>query len=511
MARARWRGSALALVLLLFVAAPREVRAQKAPLTGLDAYIQKAMHDWGVVGLAIAVVKDDSVVFEKGYGVRRVGESAPVDAHTLFAIGSNTKLFTAVAAGTLVDQGKLHWDDGVTQYLPWFQLYDVYASREMTVGDLLAHHSGLGRRGDLLWYGSAYDRDEVIRRIRYLKPNSSFRSQYGYQNIMVLTAGQVVAAVAGRRWDDVVKDRIFGPLSMTETNTSVKDLQGVADVASPHLVMPDSAPVAVPWRNIDNVGPAGSINSSVHDMAQWLRMLLGDGEYGGKQLIKPETLREIESPHTIIPLPPDTMMPSRHFVDYGYGIVVQDYRGVKVLWHTGGIDGMLSLVGFIPERHVGLVVLTNTQGHNDLFTALLWRVFDADLGAPPRDWSSILLAQTRKQEAAERAAEQKRDSARVKGTQPSLPLDHYVGTYRNEMYGDATVSMDDGHLVVRYGPAFTGDLEPWQYDTFRAHWRDITEGQAFVTFTLDDRGRVASMDAEGMATFDRVPEKGGTP
>lgn len=495
------------LVVLLFAFAP-SVTAQRAPLRGLDAYVGQAVRDWEIAGLAIAVVQGDSVVFAKGYGVREVGKPEPVDPNTLFAIGSNTKLFTAVAAGMMVDEGKMQWDDPATKHLPSFQLHDAYVTREMTLRDLLSHRSGLGRRGDLLWYGTEYDRGEVLRRVRSLAPNTSFRSAYGYQNIMFLAAGEAVAAAAGRSWDEVIRERIFQPLGMARSNTSVRELQGDGNVARPH-VRTDGKLIPVPYRNIDNIAPAGSINSSAREMAEWVKMLLADGSYRDRKLLEPATLREITTPHTIIRMPPDTLFPSVHFVTYGLGVVAQDYRGVKMLWHTGGIDGMLSLVGLIPEKKLGVVVLTNTSGHNNLFTALMYRVFDAYLGAPQRDWSRILLAQTEAAEA--QGAEQRRrmEEARVKDTQPSLPLDGYTGRYESAIYGDITVARENEGLVLRFGPSFVADLEHWHYDTFRPRWREATSGGPipFVTFTLDAAGKVERLKIEDLDDFRRAPEQ----
>jgi CubicO group peptidase (beta-lactamase class C family) len=486
--------------------APVRAAARPAdPIAGLDAYAAKAMRDWQGAGLAIAVVKDDSVVFAKGYGVREVGKPEPVTPNTVFAIGSNTKLFTAVAAGMMVDAGKMKWDAPITTYLPWFRLYDPYVSREITLADMLSHRSGLGRRGDLIWYGSPFDRKEILTRVRYLAPNSSFRSEFGYQNIMVMGAGEAVAAAAGQSWDDIVARRIFEPLGMRSSSTSVKALATASDVAQPHN-WTDGKPVPVPYRDIDNIAPAGSINSSVVDMAQWLRFLLADGTFGGRSLIKPATLREIESPHTIVRTEPDTLRPSTHFAAYGLGVGMHDYLGVKVMTHTGGIDGMLSQVTWVPERKLGVVILTNTSGHNALFGALAERVLDAYLGAPARDWSAIDLAETRQQEQRMAAAMARMKAARVTGTTPSLSLEKYAGTYVNAMYPDLVVSYADGGLSMKFGTAFSGKLEHWQYDTFRALMPTLGEDSELATFTLDYRGRVAKVDVQGVGEFTRKTE-----
>ena len=476
--------------------------AHKNPLAGLDAYVERAMKEWHVPGLAIAVVKDDSVVYAKGFGVREVGKPDRVDSHTIFAIGSNTKAFTSAAVGIMVDRKKMRWDDKVTSYLPDFQLYDPYVTREITVRDVLSHRSGLGRRGDMLWYGSTYGRDEILRRIRFLEPNSSFRSEFGYQNIMFLAAGQAMAEAAGKSWDDVIVSEIFRPLGMNESSTSTDSLPGKPDVATPHLI--DGARVApIPWRNIDNVAPAGSINSSVADMTHWIRMQLDTGTYAGKKIISAKSLYETHSPQTIIASPPDTLFPSNHFSLYGMGWVLQDYRGRELVWHNGGIDGMLSEVRLVPEEKLGFVILSNAEGHN-MNPAIAYRILDAYLGAPARDWSTVFLAQQKKGEAMQAETERKMEAARAKNTRPSLPLERYAGTYADSTYGSATVKLEDGKLVLRYGPTFEGDLEHWHYDTFRASWRDKRLGKSLVTFALDARARVTDMKVEGLADFSAV-------
>src|SRR5687767_572211 len=307
------------LILVLFLGVQVSVAQQVAPEPGFDEYVANAMKEWEVPGLAIAIVKDDRIVFAKGYGVRELGGTAAVDDHTLFAIGSSSKAFTAAALAMLVDEGKIKWDDPVTKYLPGFQLFDPYTTRELTVRDLLTHRSGL-ERGDLLWYASAYDRDEVLRRVRHLKPSWSLRSRFGYQNIMYLAAGQILPSLTGKSWDDFVRGRIFTPLGMTSSSTSIKALADSDNVATPHSKFDDKVgPVA--WRNIDNIGPAGSINSNVLDMAQWVRLQLGGGEYQGKRLISAAAVKEMHSPQSIIPLTTmyEKLYPEAHFLTYGLG------------------------------------------------------------------------------------------------------------------------------------------------------------------------------------------------
>ncbi|HEY9434605.1 MAG TPA: serine hydrolase [Blastocatellia bacterium] len=495
----------LALTLTLSVAPC--AFAQEAPLQGFDEYVNKALKDWEVPGVGIAIVKGDKVVLAKGYGVRKLGDPTPVDDRTIFAIGSSSKAFTAAALAMLVDEGKIKWDDPVTKHLPGFELYDPYASKEMTVRDLLCHRSGLDR-GDLMWYGSEYGRNEIIRRARFLKPSWSFRSQFGYQNIMYLTAGQITPAVTGKSWDDFIKDRFFKPLGMAASSTSVNDLKSSNNVSAPHGKIEEKV-VAIPWRNIDNIAPAGSINSNIAEMTAWVRMQLSDGEFSGQRLLSSGAIKEMQKSHTVVPYDPpwSLLFPEAHFVTYGLGWLLSDYRGRKVVEHGGNIDGMSALVAFVPEEKLGLVVLTNLSG-SELRTALKLRIIDAFLGGEAKDWSAIHLKTMKSFEAQGKAAEKKRNDERVKDTKPSLALDKYAGTYQDEMYGDLKVEQDEsGKLVARYGPTFTGDLEHWHYDTFQAAWRDRTLGKSQVTFTLNAQGKVESVKIQNMADFKRAPDK----
>ncbi|HEY6400000.1 MAG TPA: serine hydrolase, partial [Blastocatellia bacterium] len=495
----------LALTLALCVAPC--AFAQEAPLQGFDEYVNKALKDWEVPGVGIAIVKGDKVVLAKGYGVRKLGDPAPVNERTIFAIGSSSKAFTAAALAMLVDEGKIKWDDPVTKHLPGFELYDPYASQEMTVRDLLCHRSGLAR-GDLMWYGSDYSRNEIIRRTRHLKPSWSFRSQFGYQNLMYLAAGQIIPAVTGKSWDDFIKDRFFKPLGMAASSTSTNDLKSSDNVATPHAKI-DEKVVTIPWRNIDNIAPAGSINSSVAEMTAWVRLQLADGEFTGQRLLSSGAVKEMQKSHTIVPYDPpwSLLFPEAHFVNYGLGWLLSDYRGRKVVEHGGNLDGMSALVAFVPEEKLGLVVLTNMSG-SEMRTALKLRIIDAFMGGEAKDWSASHLKTMKSFEAQGKAAEKKRNDERVKDTKPSLALDKYAGIYQDEMYGDVKVEQDEsGKLLVRYGNAFMGDLEHWHYDTFQAVWRDRTLGKSLITFTLNAQGKVEAARIQNMADFKRAPDK----
>lgn len=498
------RGLALLFLFLLVPPAGPAHAQTKDPLRGLDAYIERAMQDWAVAGLAVAIVRGDSVIYARGFGVREVGKPERVDERTLFAIGSNTKAITAAALGMLQDEGKLSLDDPVTKHLPWFQLHDAYVTREMKVRDLLTHRSGLPRY-DMIWYGSPYSREEVVRRVHLGEPAWSFRSRFGYQNIMFIAAGEVIEATSGMSWDDFIEKRFFEPLGMTTSNTSVTKFGPGANVAQPHAKA-EGKPTPIPWRNIDNAGPAGSINSNVVEMAQWLRTLIHNGKHRDQQIVSEKYLKEALAPHMIAGTGMDTLFPMVHFDTYGLGFWLRDYRGRKLVMHGGGIDGMLSQLGFLPEERVGAVVLTNTEGHT-LQNALFYVIMDRLLEAPERHWSAVLLRQYRTLEQRQDSVRRATEAKRVPGTRPSLAMEKYAGTYEHPMYGEAKVRLENGGLALDRGPAFQGALEHWHFDTFRADWGHPRLGKTFVTFALNANGEVAKLTVDELGDFERVPEK----
>src|ERR1044072_62151 len=321
--------------------APAQVAQTSAPLD-LDDYDARVLKEFEVPGLAIAIVKDGKIVLAKGYGVRKLGEPTRVDENTLFGIASNTKAFTAAALAMLVDEAKISWDDPVVKHLPGFQLYDPYVTREMTIRDLLTHRSGLGLgAGDLLWWPPTdYSRDELVRRLRFIKPASSFRSRYAYDNVLYMVAGQVITAVTGKSWDDFIKERIFSPLGMTTSNTSVAAFSSSSNVATPHARFDGRVQATLP-QPLDNVAPCGSINSSVAEMAKWLIAQLNRGAIGeGHRLFSERQSREMWSAQTILPLnePPPHLAPLRsNFAAYGLGWGLTEYRGLKTVLTNGGV------------------------------------------------------------------------------------------------------------------------------------------------------------------------------
>lgn len=364
-------------------------------LREFDAYVKQAMRQWGVPGVAIAVVKDDTVLLASGYGRRKTGSDEPVTEHTLFAIGSCTKAFTATALALLVAEGKLQWDTPVIRYMPAFRVSDAYVTQNATVRDLLTNRSGAPglEAGEVkILFGPAASRQEVLQRLAEL-PGWDFRSRFDYSNGMYLAAGEIIPAVTGTSYDDFIRERIFRPLGMSRSNTSTTVLPVLSDVATPHARQ-DGDVRTVAWRNIDNIAPAGSINSSVAEMAQWLRLQLGDGRIDGRQLVTSAALAETHRPAVVVPRNAlwARMFPGVDILTWGMGWTISEYRGVRVIEHAGIIDGMHALVGLMPSHRLGIVVLSNLDFASNQFPeALRYRLYDTYLGEPARDWSSELL------------------------------------------------------------------------------------------------------------------------
>ncbi len=487
-------------VLLLFTAA--SASAQQPPdFAAFDRYVDKAARDWNAVGLGIAVVKNDSLVFAKGYGVIELGKSARVNEHTRFAIGSTTKAMTSAALAMLVDAGKLRWDDKVIDYIPELRLYDAYVTRELTIRDLLTHRSGLPST-DLFWgiEETVLPFPEMIRRLRYVRPSSSFRSTWAYHNVMYSLGGTVIERASGMTWAAFIRSRIFTPLGMSETEALTADIIGKPNVAVPHATVKDTVR-AVPVRLIDVVAPAGSVWSSVADMSKWMRFVLDSGRVGTKRLITPANFRELVAPQIRAPLELYSALElaAPHFLSYGLGWFVQDYRGKAVWMHTGSIDGMSAIIGLLPEQRVGVFVLGNLD-HIELRHALMYQVFDLYSAGPARDWSSDLKALLASKRAARPAPP---SAARVAVAKPSLAVEKYAGTYVDSAYGVVVVAAKNGTLTGRYDTLELGVLTHSDFDTFRSTPVKSLDGATPLVFQLDGAGGVASVRMLGV-TFVRT-------
>ena len=484
---------AVATLLALLGLAVR-VHAAAQPLAGLNAYVRQAMAQWGVPGLAVAVVKDGRVVLARGYGVRELGKPQRVDADTLFTIGSNTKAFTAAALGTLVSAGKLTWNAPVAEHLPGFRLESPSLTEQITLTDLLAHRSGYCDPSSM-WYTSRDSVANLLRRLRYQHPRYGFRAHFCYDNVMYLVAAQFIPAITGMSWNRYVAAHLLAPLAMTRTVTSTVALKRARDVAQPHGRVHGRIEV-IPryWaHNLDVFAPVGDINSSVNDMSHWLLMLLADGRYHGRQVLDPAVITAMETPQEPIQRDADlagllrTMTPHAHFYAYGRGFLLEDYGGHKLVWHAGDIDGMSSAVALVPGARLGVVVLSNLN-ENGARAGVMFHVLQSYLGLPHRDVSAALYRAKQRDRRTEQALEARLAASRRPGSRPPLALGAYTGTFTDDFLGTARVSEVHGRLEIALGnPMFSGPLKPWHDNTFRVRWRG-PYGTDYVTFDVDALG-----------------------
>jgi CubicO group peptidase (beta-lactamase class C family) len=483
-------GCSLAVATPLFLA-PARVHAQE-PYAGLESYVNAAIRTWKVPGLAIAIVRNDSVIYTHGFGTLALGSSTPVDDHTLFEIGSSSKAFTATLVAMLVSDGKMKYDERLADLLPGFRLYDPVANTEVTVRDALTHRAGLPR-GELAWLGAGVSRDEVLHRLRFLKPESPFRSRWSYQNMMYLAAGEAAAKAAGDSWDHLVVQRIFTPLGMTSTFTSVP--ADNRNVATPHGLIGDSV-YTKPHMDIQDVAPAGAIVSNARDMAQWLRFQLNDGTVNGKRLVSHVALAETHAPQILMApgvnprTVSDTAPATTLFSAYGMGWMVEDYHHLLMWQHGGNTDGMTTAVGMLPEKKFGVVVLSSMNGAQ-LPALLMHYIFDRQLGLPMRDLSTEAFARyaVQRKRADSVEAAQKRPAH----AEPPVPLSTYVGSYADSLYGEATVSMNNGQLDLVRG-TWHGPLEYWNAGQFR--WTVLPSAPVpplFIRFETSPDGKVTGM------------------
>lgn len=449
-----------ASVLDWFSSLSDKAKRAQAVMEGFDEIVEKALVDYQVPGLAIGVVVDGHLVYAKGFGYRDVEKKLPVTADTLFAIASCTKAFTSFAVGTLVDEGLLDWDQLVIDVLPEFRLYDQYATQNLTFRDLLTHRSGMPRH-DFMWYNSMMTRAEVMHRIRYLEPSCDFRERYQYGNLMYLTAGYAMEQLTGKTWETLVTERILNPLDMKHTNFSVDEMQKESDFALPYREK-NGQFKKMALRNISLIGPAASINSNVNDLSRWIQMQLNGGSFEKVPLISPATLQEMHTPQVIIPGAPE----SKESLIYAYGIGwgIASYRGQYFLSHDGGTDGFTSVVGIMPQKGVGVVVLAN-RNITSLPRFLSLQAVDRVLELPFIDWLKEGLDGILKSKETAKESMLKDDLLRKKGTAPSHSLEQFAGEYEHPGYGVVTIECVDGKLRGTFN-GITGLLDHWHYDVF---------------------------------------------
>jgi len=468
---------------------------------GFDQYVQRVLETFEVPGMALSVVKDGEVALAKGYGVRRMGDPAGVDEHTLFPIASNSKAFTGAALAMLVEEGKLEWDKPVVEYLPWFKLSDPLVTNELSVCDLLVHRSGIAPyAGDLLQFPpTTYTRRELVERLRYLPLATSFRSAYAYDNVLYLVAGLLIEEVSGMMWEEFIRQRIFEKVGMETSISRFSKFKGVQNGAASH------ARVGGKLRVLENFfeqglgdisNPAGGIVSNAADMAKWLLTQLDSGRTPkGEHLLSSASVENLWRGITPMPIPkvPEWIAPAQSdFNAYALGFRVHTYRRVKAVTHGGKLDGFVSCVMFFPDLDLGICVLTNQESTN-AYMAVINAVVDHVMGAEPFDWITGYRRQEDRRFQYIANQERAAVNQRATGSGPSLPIAAYAGSYRDAWYGDISIMEEDGQLVMRFEhtPLLVGEMEHWQYDTFVVRWqnRDL-RADAYVTFSLDHDGSI---------------------
>lgn len=449
-------------------------------LTLIRAFTDSTRKIWNVPAIAISIVKDNKVVFAEGFGLRNIEKNLPADENTLFAIGSCSKAFTTMILGFLAEEGKIDWNEPVKTYLPTFKLHDEFATARMTPRDLVTHNSGLPRH-DLMWYGSPLTREQLFDRLQYLEPNKDFRTTYQYQNLMFMTAGYLAGQVMGTSWENLVTERIFEPLGMTNSNFSVEDSKKSDNHSLPYVEKNDKIEFT-PFRNIDEVGPAGSINSSVADMAKWMRFHLNKGKVGDKALISESNFEMMQTPYTAISSPQQEDEISH--ASYGLGWLIQYYRGHKRVSHGGGIDGFTAQVGLLPRDNIGIVVLTN-RGGTPLPGIVSNYASDLLLDLEPVDWNSRIKSRVDKAKEEQKKQGEKKDEQRIAGTKPSHPLSDFAGEYEHPAYGVIAISQESKQLSAKFN-SFSSPLEHWHYDVFRMTSDDLNNMK--ITFYSNEKG-----------------------
>lgn len=481
-------------------------------LDSLADYIHDIMPTWQVPSVAVAVVRENTLLHHATYGLRDVEQGTPADPDTRYAAASMTKAFTAMGVALLVEEGLAEWDTPVRDYLPSFRLKDAYASQNITFRDMLSHRSGLPRH-DMAWYGSTFSRDELMELVQHHEPNKTFRASWEYNNMMYMAAGAITGHLAGMSWEQFIQTRIFDPLGMTSASFDPDDPRSTPNTATPYQIdhkagQPDTLRRMPYYRGSWGLAPAGHIFVSLNDMLKWLTVHINGGRSGEVQLVSENTLKEMHRPVMIVPT--DGMMEAllgTTLRAYGMGWFVEPYRGYTLVHHGGNIDGFSVLISFIPQAKVGAVVLTNIEGRpvRDLLT---YEIYDRLLDLPDHDWNakyhaiidSVLQGMDQQRETA--------DAERIPDTQPSHPLSDYVGVFAADGYQDIEVRMAEEGLEAKFAGHW-GPLAHYHYDIFELSL-DEMQLHLKLTYMTDVRGAIGALSgavepAIPDVTFKRKP------
>ncbi len=486
--------SRFTLALVVFVSFfSTSLFAQESLPENFDAWIESGRIDWKIPGMAVGIVKNGEVIYAKGFGEKQLGNGEKVDANTIFSIASVSKNITAAALGILVDEGKINWDDKITKHIPWFQLKDRWVTQEITIRDALTHQVGLGRiLGNRLQFMTNSSRDSVLYQMRYMELEKPFRSEFVYNNVMYALAGQIIEHVDGRTWDAFLQEKLFAPLEMNSSTTSITQLKTSDNQAYPHQEI-EGKVVPIERRNWDNAGPAGGVNSSVNDLNKWMLMQLGDsGSYNGKTIISAQEMNEIHKPQ-MVHRPANALSGQS---SYGFGWNILDYKGKRVLTHGGATDGFNTAMYLMPELDLGIIVVGNN--FNSLGNAVAYQVMDAYLDGNDADWNDRYLQSYLISYDRALLERDKIHKARVKSSKSSLDRDAYLGTYQSQGYGKIEVKRDGKDLVLHFWDTegLEARLEHWHFDTFRAVWKNPAQREEFMQFQLGKDGKVEALDFE---------------
>ena len=484
--------------------------AWAGPPEGFDARVEKIRASVGVPGMSVAIVEQGKVTLARGYGVRRLGDGAPADADTIFQLGSVGKAFTTAALAVLVDRGAIAWNDPVTKHVPWFQMYDPWVTREMTVVDLLVHRSGLGLgAGDLMFVPrSTLSRAETVRRLRYIRPATSFRSGYAYDNVLYVVAGQLIEEVTGKSWERFMREDVLIPAGL-RTATSDRVLRRrTANRAWPHArrdgpmqgmgtqkELDDSGQAEFDPELGANAAPAGGVTASANDMGRWIAIQLAQGALpeGSGRLFSEAASRQMWTPRVQLPISPSpgpVAAATPQFNAYALGWNERDYRGHRLIMHTGAVFGAQAIIVLIPERNVGFSVAINCED-GEAALGVAYELLDHYLEQPRHDWAAAWQEFVRQRDEKAVAALKQQTAAPAR-VGPSLPLARYAGEFADAWYGPMAIAHSEGRLIMDFKqtPGMTGQLTHWQYDTFRVDWRDPLIEPAYVTFALDADGGI---------------------
>ncbi len=462
-----------------------------------DAYVESSRKLYQVPGLAVTVVKDGKVILKKGYGVQQLGSANQVDAQTLYACASTTKAMTATCMGMLVDEGKIKWDDPVINYLPEFQLFDPYVTRELKIRDLFTHNSGVGN-ADFLWTIMDIPSDEVLAKMKMVEPSYSLRSSFIYQNIFYLAAGKVIEKVSGTPWEVFIQKRIFEPLNMTRTFPLLSQVKD-ANQSQPHYWV-DGKITVITRTSADAIGPAGSVWSCVDDMGKWALCMLDSSKYNGGKLLKAATWNELFKPQVMVTesqFYPTAQLTKPTWTTYGLGWFQQDYKGKKVNFHTGSLAGETAIHGQLPSEKLAIYIFGNLD-HAEVRHALMFKAFDHFALGGTRDWSTDFFNLYKKLNEAGEQEEKKQELTRVIGTKPSQAIANYAGTYTSPLYGELVVTLQDNSLLINMNNTAKASLNHWNYDSFRGYYDKRWWGQTTASFSIDSKGKISSVVIEGM-------------